>query len=644
MIAYFTISPLYSQDKSIVVYSARKDYLITKIEKELKELTNPETSEPIFNRVTNLNQITSNIASETALREIIDFYSKQFFELNEDVRRNYDLVADVLSKNDFFLVINTNLIFDAIEYQFYLYEVKKIDKNPSQDSMLFPATNPISPLKTENIIINLKDENKYFELEAAIKRLFPKVNIPPIARITLNQDIQESEGFYFCSVTDTLKLSSSFSIDVDTEKSKLTYFWRQIDLEGNINIDNSSTAQVKNIQDDIQVAFRNEGIYKFGLKIYDGISYSNEDTINIKVLAIPEILILERKIRRTSYNALLKFKKQTDKRNEFTLLSNKYNDWNLRLQKPILNQKDTFDILKDYNALRKTYNEKRSDRVSKNKIDKVDNSLKLDTFRLPAFLKYSLDNQLEFSFCQACAEFHDLGTHIETGTKLIEEGVLASFPFDSKNLRREKLIVFLEKNGIESNRQQVKVRNIRYSNRSLSFNFLVNLIETDTTSISPYELQSIQYEVNLIDFRLFTHQFTRKKLYRRGPRWDIYGGFGFSAIDILKTDETLASINLSISSVIYVSDSSGGFLLQNTLKFPILEGRNNYDDYETYAELQKKAKILGGWHIRPGVVVRIDKIATDFLWYADIPLKNWKKLNIARSYGGGIGIKIDIPN
>jgi len=468
-----------SQSKSILVYSAKEDFLITKIEKYLKQLKYPEDGKVFFSSVTNLNQITSNIASETALREIVDFYSKQYFELNEDAKNKYELVTSELLKNDFFLIVNSNLIYDAIEYQFYLYKIDKADLRKTSTKNLFPTTNPISPLKTENFLINTKDEKKYIELQTAVARLFPSVNISPIAEISLHSEIQKHNDYYYVSLNDTLILFSDNSIDVDTEKENWQYYWRQIDLAGKLNIDNTSLVNMDKRKQTAKVSFRKEGTYKFGLKIFDGVSYSKEDTALVKVIKPPKLYLLSDKLVNIGSSSLL-IKKPTKKNKGIALISGNKN-WDLIIRKSNIVKQDTFDLLENFYHWRKHHED----------IIKIRGH---ENFKKFHYRTDTIKDVNRFIFGDNQFSLND-------STVLIPEGLEFYFPFDKRTLREIDLEFYLEKNGVKSNFQKMKVINKSKSSTSISIDYLMTRWELIHNNQQINNLPSL-LSFNEISFKL----------------------------------------------------------------------------------------------------------------------------------------------
>lgn len=131
------------------------------------------------------------------------------------------------------------------------------------------------------------------ELTNTIKRLFKDiVNTPSIISIEVDSMPYVPKSEIVRGLGDTIHLSVWKSDDIDNPRSDFSYHWRQISTDGAINPPG-----------DMQLSFSGNtpeqfinptviGNYWIGVKIYDGIEYSKEDTVTIEIIDIPKLVFV----------------------------------------------------------------------------------------------------------------------------------------------------------------------------------------------------------------------------------------------------------------------------------------------------------------------------------------------------------------
>ncbi len=171
---YTNICLAQNEEQKILIYAEKEDYLMPLIEKKLSEIKYLSKDNKIFNKVTNLNRITSNIANEKILNNAVKYHSGLNIALTDSMKRVQNSIVDLIKKNDLFLQVKINILNNLLEYQFFLYKIT---------STSFPTINTAEPISTFNTFIDIQNDNYNKKIEDAVKAIFPKSNAKPIAII-----------------------------------------------------------------------------------------------------------------------------------------------------------------------------------------------------------------------------------------------------------------------------------------------------------------------------------------------------------------------------------------------------------------------------------------------------------------------------
>jgi hypothetical protein len=171
---YTNICSAQNEQQKILIYAENEDYLMPLIEKKLSEIKYLGKDNNIFNKVTNLNRITSNIANEQILNNAIKYHSGLNIRLTDSMKRVQNSIVDLIKKNDLFLQVKINTLNNLLEYQFFLYKISPTN---------FPIIDTTNPISTFNTFIDVQNGNYSKKIEDAIKAIFPKSNSKPIALI-----------------------------------------------------------------------------------------------------------------------------------------------------------------------------------------------------------------------------------------------------------------------------------------------------------------------------------------------------------------------------------------------------------------------------------------------------------------------------
>lgn len=292
------VNVLYGQTAdNILVFAPKSDLLLSYIEKELAAFYLNDRK--LFDRVTNLNRIYSNVRSEGTLREVIGNYSNELYQLSPEGKAIRREVEQLLTAHNYFLLVNINTLDLLVEYQFQLYLTSN-RASPHSDTFIlsdstrfFPINFVQNPVQIENFIINPGDQDYAILIQDNLKKLFKGLNQPPEALITVNGSPNIRDSVYYFSNLDTIHLGSELSIDLDTPRKRWKFNWRQISPSGHMNIDPFERIVFNEDTPANDLVISNPGRYLIGLTISDGIDHSAEDTLNLEILQRPGIYINE---------------------------------------------------------------------------------------------------------------------------------------------------------------------------------------------------------------------------------------------------------------------------------------------------------------------------------------------------------------
>lgn len=285
----------FCQEKnSIMIYTSDEKFLVPLIVQYLEELE--IDGRQAFTTITNLNEVSASIKSEVVLREIIRHFSNKNYPLTKEVETYQQRVAQQLRKHDFFLNIYINRINTVLEYQFYLYDSKSLTNGASDP---LPQNDIVKPLYSTSFIVDINNANYADILQLEIKKLFKGANQLPHAEIS-NDGEQKKE--IYAALNDTVTLNGNASYDPDPVGEQLKHMWR-------MEIWNQAGQRIYNYglaDHDGSCSFVPSvtGTYRVFLIVYDGIDFSEEDSMDVIVQKKVEIYIPHKNVVTLSQNFL----------------------------------------------------------------------------------------------------------------------------------------------------------------------------------------------------------------------------------------------------------------------------------------------------------------------------------------------------
>ncbi|MBZ0326319.1 MAG: hypothetical protein K8F54_01825 [Altibacter sp.] len=279
--------------ESILIYSEGDGYLQPFIESVIKGLSykDKKGERQYFNKVNSLNTFISDNRYQSILNDIISIRKPDNVSLDisytENQKKDNNRVFDILVDYDYFLAIKTNTLVELIEFQFQLFETRKSElKKDSINSPLNIADNIIG---VENFFVNPKESNYGNQIKLAIERLFHNSNSVPQAELYIFDQLYKSEDTISLPTKAFIVLDGSSSGDTDSEIVK--YLWYNIPGEN----EKYQTFKKLELLDNVakqNIIINQDGFYKIGFKVNDGVSDSNQIIINIKAENRPEIPLL----------------------------------------------------------------------------------------------------------------------------------------------------------------------------------------------------------------------------------------------------------------------------------------------------------------------------------------------------------------
>ncbi|NUQ24309.1 MAG: hypothetical protein HUU34_10160 [Saprospiraceae bacterium] len=313
---------------NILVFAPKSDFLLAHIEKELVGFQMNDRK--LFDKVTNLNRIYSNVQSEGTLREVIGSYSNKFYQLSPEAKAIRAEIESLLTAHNYFLLVNINTLDLLIEYQLQLYHTSNQTTQQFEmlnDSRLFPVNSVQNPVKIENFILNPSDPEYIYLIQDNLKKLFKGLNHPPEALITINGIPNKKDSVYYFSTQDTFRIGSELSVDLDTPRKRWIATWRQISPKGYLNIDPLERIVLNEDTPSNILNIATPGQYLIGMTISDGIDYSSEDTLCIMIIQKPNIYVNEDYSILYDYLSILKSKGTKNKFNKkYTITCSNYQD------------------------------------------------------------------------------------------------------------------------------------------------------------------------------------------------------------------------------------------------------------------------------------------------------------------------------
>lgn len=232
------------------------------------------------------------LAEITRTLNNLDDTGLQVVKMPEAIVQIFDRQKEQLVSHDYFL----NIIIEGSpgerqSFRFDLFSVHpgSISQNDDIQRITPPAIKFYDKIASTNCIYNF-DTDSDKVIANTVKQLFKDIiNAPSDINIDvdgipyLRQEIVRGLG-------DTVHISVFQSDDIDTPRSDFTFSWQQIDEKGRFN---PSAEMVLNLKQNAVEQFicpTATGKYKVGIKIFDGIEYSVEDTVTIEIIDIPQLV------------------------------------------------------------------------------------------------------------------------------------------------------------------------------------------------------------------------------------------------------------------------------------------------------------------------------------------------------------------
>lgn len=289
-----------SSPRLLIFAEGNNDILTLEITQQLKELKKDDGSgQALFAEVGSLNEMITKRETGRKLRnETIQVSSAAFVysSIRDSLQQRY---ADILIHFDLLLLVRSKLIHDLVEYQFFVWDVnnEKPISTSSSEAEIFNELLLVSP-RSNNFILDVRDGDYRTKLNEEIRSCFPEANFEPLAEISTNDRIIEDRIDWFVGIGDTVVLQAGYSSDQDTPTENLRYKWRQLNPDATFTIPDSIKAfgdLRKGVLNkvDFLLFFKQTGTYLFGLTVFDGVEYSQEDTVRIEVIPKPVIAFPE---------------------------------------------------------------------------------------------------------------------------------------------------------------------------------------------------------------------------------------------------------------------------------------------------------------------------------------------------------------
>jgi hypothetical protein len=291
------------EDRVLLFYMENEEYLLPFIEQTLTELSHAYYSGSLFSEVLNLNAYEDDIRYQKTVRSLIDYYSgtSTVLKLPDEARNVHDTIAQGLMEYDLFLKIKVHVLNELLEYQFMLYET--IPAVETGRDLTVQDLNRYHRART--VFIDPRQPDYLNDLKNTIKQIFPECNQPPIPVVKVNGRRNEGAVVHRFALGDTLVLDASLSIDRDSPRSAFSYEWRQIDTLGRLNVSIHELVPLKQNSVIQKLEIDKPGDYMFGVKVSDGILYSREDTVRVKIVERPRLRLLKKELSHVSQQSIL---------------------------------------------------------------------------------------------------------------------------------------------------------------------------------------------------------------------------------------------------------------------------------------------------------------------------------------------------
>lgn len=293
LIYIFSFQISFAQEgRKVLIYANKNDFLLPFVKSTLEGLINTKSRQKIVSKATNLNIQFVNTDANKLLRKDIayNFPEKMFGESNEQSLK--DSIFSLLTRNDYFLLVNENTLLDKIEFQFVLYQYVIDPSQTLENIKNFPLKNLIRPIAENNFFVDISSLNYLSVLKNGVKKLFPESNFLPRFSVSINGNIKNlSPLAYQTGVSDSLTFDIFNIYDEDTPNPEINFSFIQL-------TDKDSDERLKFIYNPESESFKVKidklGHFKFLIGANDGNVISYSDTFHVEAIEIPRILSLQK--------------------------------------------------------------------------------------------------------------------------------------------------------------------------------------------------------------------------------------------------------------------------------------------------------------------------------------------------------------
>lgn len=254
LLLYVSISFTFSQGRNtarentagriLTIYSDDDPaYFLPLIEQKLGALKNATTDSAIFDKVVNISRLKDSQHAEDVLNQFFIRLAdpSKIRSDNSFYRKKIDEIGKLVTASTYFLKIEINELGPNLEYQMELYNTVNIKeayqkKGQYVEKMGLPIIDVLEPSRFVNVFFEPSKESFQYDIDDALKKLFPETNIPPELVIKTNSLAERSDSVAYSSYYDKyfrvfevgqiINVSAESSYDKDTPKDKLTYSWR----------------------------------------------------------------------------------------------------------------------------------------------------------------------------------------------------------------------------------------------------------------------------------------------------------------------------------------------------------------------------------------------------------------------------------
>lgn len=288
--------------RTIMIHTHGDRTLVTLIEKSLGRLRVGDSLR--FEHVTNLNQIYNTAMIDTTVRTLIDRGPYINFKLTPEQEKNLKELATTVSQYELLLSVNINKVNALLEYQFYLYSTDTTTKEKTQQDSTahWPTKNLLKPRYLNSFFIDVSSPDYSERIDREVAKMFPETEQAPVAIISSgSKKAQET----FIGIKDTIRLDGSvLSNDHEVSARKLQYYWyREI-----LSPDTGGHKILVSEKPSLELPSDRLSDNRFFLKVFDGVHYSNFDSVDIHIKAKPEIYLVDTVISTYYHRSLFKSK------------------------------------------------------------------------------------------------------------------------------------------------------------------------------------------------------------------------------------------------------------------------------------------------------------------------------------------------